>query len=162
MSNACAAIEFDYRPRGCLIKSTRALVNDLCDDALVDPDAASRVALTAHEMMENVAKYSAGGRSSVHVELSNHEGQRYVQVCTKNRASADQVERLRRLIGEVGSAADPLAYYDAVIASSARAAGSGLGLARIRAEAEMDLTLSVNGDEVTISARTSVQTRGLS
>ena len=159
MSNACAAIQFDYRPRVRVIASARALVTELCDQVLVDPEATSRIALTAHEMMENVAKYSAGGRSSVQVELSQREGRSYVQVCTKNRASPDQVARLRSLIGEVGRASDPIAHYDAVIARSARAAGSGLGLARIRAEAEMSLAMSVEGDEVTISAETTVHSK---
>ena len=157
--SACAAIRFDYRPRVRLIASTRALVTDLCEQLLDDADATSRVAMTAHELMENVAKYSSGGEGSVEVELSERNGQSYVQVCTKNRASAEQRETLQNVIGELRRAVDPIAYYDAVIAKSARSKGSGLGLARIRAEGKMDVDLSIDGDEVTISAQASLAVR---
>jgi hypothetical protein len=156
--NACAAIRFDYRPRVRLIASTRALVMDLCHQ-LLDDDATSRVAMTAHELMENVAKYSAGGEGSVAVELSEKNGQSYVQVSTKNRASVEQREILRQLIGELRRAVDPIAYYDSVIVKSLRSKGSGLGLARIRAEGKMDVDLSIEGEEVTISAHASVAAR---
>ena len=157
--SACAAIRFDYRPRMRLIASTRALVTDLCEQLFDDADATSRVAMTAHELMENVAKYSSGGEGSVEVELSERDGQSYVQVSTKNRASVEQRETLQHLIGELSRAVDPIAYYDAVIAKSARSKGSGLGLARIRAEGKMDVGLSIEGDEVTISAQGSLAVR---
>jgi hypothetical protein len=157
--SACAAIRFDHRPRVRLIASTRALVTDLCEQLLDDADASSRVAMTAHELMENVAKYSAGGESSVEVELSQHDGQSHVLVSTKNRASAEQRETLQHVIGELRRAVDPVAYYDAVIAKSVRSKGSGLGLARIRAEGKMDVDLSIDGDEVTISAQASLATK---
>ena len=157
--SACAAIRFDYRPRVRLIASTRAMVTDLCEQVLDDADATSRVAMAAHELMENVAKYSSGGEGSVEVELSERNGHSYVQVSTKNRASAEQRETLQNVIGELRRAVDPVAYYDAVIAKSARSKGSGLGLARIRAEGKMDVDLSIDGDEVTISAQASLAVR---
>jgi hypothetical protein len=157
---ACAAIRFDYRPQVQLIASTRALVADRCHQLLDDADATSRVAMTAHELMENVAKYSSEGQGSVEVELSQRDGRSYVQVSTKNRASAEQRSHLEQLIGELRSAPDPVAYYDAVIAKSARSkTGLGLGLARIRAEGKMDVALFIEGDEVTISAEASVAVR---
>lgn len=159
MPNASAAIQFDYRPRVRLVANARALVKELCDDVLSDPDAASRIALTAHEMMENVVKYSAGGQSSVTVELRDRDGHAYVLVRTKNRAGPDQVERLRLVFDQIDRAADPLAFYDEAIVRSLKAEGSGLGLARIRAEAEMSLAMSVEGDEVTLSAETPVHLR---
>ena len=156
---ACAAIRFDYRPRVRLIASTRTLVADLCEQLLEDADATSRVAMAAHELMENVAKYSSGGEGSVEVELSQRDGENFVQVSTKNRASPEQRQMLEHLIGELRNAADPVAYYDAVIAKSARSKGSGLGLARIRAEGKMDVALSIEGDEVTVSAQGAVALR---
>jgi len=158
VSSAGAAIRFDYRPRMRLITSTRMLVADLCDELLGDA-ATSRVAMAAHELMENVAKYSSGGEGSVEVALSQRNGQNYVQVSTKNRASAHQREQLQHLIGELRRAADPIAYYDAVIAKSVLSKGSGLGLARIRAEGNMEVDLSIEGDQVTISAQGSVARR---
>ena len=156
LPGACAAIRFDYRPRVQLIASTRALVTDMCHQLLDDADATSRVAMTAHELMENVAKYSSSGEGSVEVELTQRNGQNYVQVSTKNRASPEQCAHLQHLIDELRGADDPIAYYDAVIAKSARSKGSGLGLARIRAEAHMDVALSIEGDQVTILAQASV------
>ena len=159
VSSACAAIRFDYRPRMRLIASTRALVTDLCEQLLDDADATSRFAMAAHELMENVAKYSSGGEGSVEVELSQHDGQNYVQVSTKNRASPEQRATLQQLIGELRRADDPIAYYDSAIVRSLRSKGSGLGLARIRAEGKMDVGLSIEGDEVTICAQASVAMR---
>jgi hypothetical protein len=159
--SACAAIRFDYRPRVRLIASTRALVTDLCEQLLADADATSRVAMAAHELMENVAKYSSGGEGSVEVEVSERDGQSFIQVSTKNRASAEQRATLQELIRELRGADDPIAYYDSVIVKSLRSKGSGLGLARIRAEGKMDIELSIDGDEVTISAQASVAMRGL-
>jgi hypothetical protein len=159
LPGASAAIRFDYRPRVQLIASTRALVTDMCHQLFDDADATSRVAMTAHELMENVAKYSSGGEGSVEVELTQRNGRNYVQVSTKNRASPEQRAHLQHLIDELRGAVDPIAYYDAVIAKSMRSKGSGLGLARIRAEGEMDVDLSIEGDEVTISAQGSVGER---
>lgn len=135
------------------------MVSDLCDQVLGDADATSRVAMAAHELMENVAKYSSGGEGSVEVELSQRDGQSYVQVSTRNRASPEQRETLQYLISELRRADDPIAYYDSVIVKSLRSKGSGLGLARIRAEGKMDVDLSIDGDEVTISAQGSVAMR---
>jgi hypothetical protein len=128
-------------------------VADLCEELLDDADATSRVAMAAHELMENVAKYSEGGQGSVEVELTQRDGHSYVQVSTRNRASRKQRETLQQLIGELRRADDPLAYYDSVIVKSLRSEGSGLGLARIRAEADMDVALSIEGDDVKISAQ---------
>jgi hypothetical protein len=128
-------------------------VADLCEELLDDADATSRVAMAAHELMENVAKYSEGGQGSVEVELSQRDGQSYVQIWTRNRASPEQRETLRQLIGALRCADDPVAYYDSVIVKSLHSKGSGLGLARIRAEADMDVALSIEGDDVKISAQ---------
>jgi hypothetical protein len=63
-----------------------------------------------------------------------------------------------RLVSELKAAADPIAYYDRLIRSTAPIVGSsGLGLARIRAEAGLDVDCSVNGREVSIVVQTTMR-----
>jgi hypothetical protein len=147
-----ATFEFDFRPEVRLITSTRTYLGDLCGHVICDPATTSRVALTAHEMLENVAKYSRGGKNSLEVELCRRDGRGFVQIRTKNRAATEQLERLRQLFSEMRRAPDAITFYDLAIARSVHSTGSGLGLARIVAEADMVLEFSISGDEVTISA----------
>jgi hypothetical protein len=155
------AIRLDFEPRGKLISSTSKFVKDFYDPLLVDPDTTSRIVLTAHELLENTAKYASDGVTRMQVALAEREGQIYVQIETRNRAVPHRLVELLTFLDEIRDADDPLALYYRFIARSAtRSEGSGLGLARIRAEGEMSLAYAVDGDEVTIVAETPVELRG--
>jgi hypothetical protein len=144
-----------------LIWRTSRYVRDFYGNVLADPDACARVMLTAHELLENAAKYSADGHGQLEVELVEHDGQPYVRIATSNLASPDRLAELRRFFDESGRTPDPIALYDQMIARTAqRTDGSGLGLARIRAEGEMTLSHVINGDTVTIVAETPVRLKG--
>jgi hypothetical protein len=155
-----AAIRLDFVPDMRLIWRTSRYVRDFYGSVLADPDACARVMLTAHELLENAAKYSADGMGHLEIELLERGGQAYVQIRTRNRATADSLAELRRFFDESGRTPDPIALYDQMIARTAqRTEGSGLGLARIRAEGEMLLRHSVEGDAVTIIAEAPVRLR---
>jgi len=157
VSTVGPAISLDFEARGKLISTTSRFVRDFYDSMLVDPDATSRVLLTAHELLENTAKYSSDGLTHMQVGVAEREGKNYVQIQTRNRASPARLSELSRFLDEISESEDPVALYYRFIARSAeRSEASGLGLARIRAEGEMDLAYSVLGDEVTIVAEAPV------
>jgi hypothetical protein len=147
-----------FRPGIELISSTRRFVSDFLNGVLVDPDATSRVAMTIHELLENVFKYSLDGCASVDIALGDRAEKKFVQIRSTNRASVDRLVELRLRLDELKGAEDPIKFYYLIIAQSAkRAEGSGLGLARIRAEGEMELSYIITGDQITIVAETPVE-----
>jgi len=157
-SSRSTAITLDFEARGKIISTTSKFVKELYDGMLADPDATSRVVLTTHELLENTAKYASDGLTHMQVAVAEREGQNYVQIQTRNRATPARLEELRRFLDEISESHDPIAtYYQFIARSAERSEGSGLGLARIRAEGEMDLAYTVDGDEVTIVAEAPVQ-----
>lgn len=147
-----------FRPSIELISSTRRFVADFLDGVVTDPDASSRVAMTIHELLENVFKYSIDGCARVDLALDDREEQKVVRILSTNRATRDRMLELTQRLDELQGAEDPLELYYRIIAESAkRKEGSGLGLARIRAEGEMDLSYVVVGDQITIVAETPVE-----
>jgi anti-sigma regulatory factor (Ser/Thr protein kinase) len=154
---AHTSLHLESPPDVRLVSSARVFIEELCS-SLVDASTSSRVALTAHELMENLSKYSETGPTDVTVQVGEREGQTRVIVRTRNRTTPEQRHELMKVLEVVCSAAEPMTMYLEVIARSIeRDQGSGLGLARIRAEAGMKLTYSISGDEVTIQAETGVE-----
>jgi hypothetical protein len=144
------SFELLFRPSVELISVVRSFVADFYARVVQDPDAAYRIALSTHELLENVAKYSTDGETTLFVECEADS----VSVRTINRASAERIALLEQAFAEMSEAttADTM-YIAAMRRSAARASGSGgLGLARIWAEGEMKLTLVVEADRVEIRA----------
>jgi hypothetical protein len=140
-------------PQGMVTPLCQSLY-ELCRPVLGDEDAAGRLRLTAHELMENIVKYSVASPCELRFELrSDDAGALVASVQTRNvplpENRADASERLAAL----GAARDPLEHYDSIIADSARQpAGSGLGLARIHAETELRLSHRFEGETLIIQA----------
>ncbi len=151
-------IAIDFRPEFRLVSTTREYLDQLCG-RMLDPDVTFRLTMAAHELLENIVKYSSDGRGVVEVRLEMRNAVRYLVVSTKNRASAENVAKLSALVRELVAAPDPEAVYDDMIRFSASREGSGLGLARIRAEGHMQLTCCVDGNEVTLVAETRTDDR---
>jgi hypothetical protein len=158
-SAALTSLQLNGPPAIRLISSTRRFIQDLCA-TLVDPETSSRVALAAHELMENLAKHSNSGPTDLTIEVGQVQGETRILVRTSNRATPRQRDELQRVLKLVCSAEEPMTMYMGVIADSLeREEGSGLGLARIRAEAGMNLTCTIADDEVIIAAETGVDER---
>jgi len=143
-----------FRPTVPLISETRHFAGHLLDSVLDDSDAASRVALTIHELLENTLKYSIDGLAQIVLLVSDEAGRRTIEVRASNQASPEQAAELSRRIEAIGQASDPMGFYIGLMRESAQRGGSGLGLARIRVEGEMSLSCALEGDKVTVSATT--------
>jgi len=143
-------IRLAFVPTPSLVSGIARLVSDFCRTGLSDLDVTTRFHMAAHELTENIAKYSTTSRASLEIELSESEGTRVLTMRTKNRASPDRLVEVERRLKELLSAPDPAQLYDRLIEETAPLEGvSGLGLARIRAEG-LDFNYEIKGDELTL------------
>ncbi|MDB4993022.1 MAG: hypothetical protein JWM74_454 [Myxococcaceae bacterium] len=148
-----ASIELRFTPNVELVSDVRKFISVFYEQVLGDAEAASRLALTTHELLENVVKYSTDGETRTCLDVEYLPKPR-VTIRTYNRTSPDNVAALERLFGDMKSTGDPSAYYLQVAHAAARGpvSKSGLGLARICAEADMILELEVLPDGIMIQA----------
>jgi hypothetical protein len=157
---ARVSLTLSFEPLAEQIASLRSAVSDLCAPHVHDADELSRVLLAAHELLENIVKYSSGGMAEFHFALEDTKGGLRARLRTKNRAEPARRSDTRRRLDALAAADDPVAHYDEMIRESAgRRDGSGLGLARILAESEMDLKYREEDDLLVITAEVTVSER---
>jgi hypothetical protein len=142
----------DPNPR--FVSVVRRFVEAALDRLLSDPEAVFRISMSAHELMENAAKYSIGNRTVLRVSYQRvPDGGGRVSLYLANETTPEHIDRLRVRVQAISAAADPFVHYQALMRQTARNVDeSGLGLARIRAEGEMDLGLEVRGNTVALLA----------
>lgn len=134
------------------ITPARRVIADIARSIGLHDEVASRLALAAHELLENAVKYTLDQQRQVLLRLSIITGQKArVTVCNvSNRAI---YQRMRRRLSRLNRSQDIAALYQSLIEKSiVRKAGSGLGLARIRAEADMKLFCAFAGDMLSVRA----------
>lgn len=152
-ARALLSLTLSFQPLAQQIGSLRSALSDLCKPHLTDPDQLSRVLLAAHELLENIVKYSTGSEAEFHVALEACDARIRVRLRTKNRAHPDRLDDACQRLDALDAASDPVAHYDELIRSSAgRRDVSGLGLARIPAESEMRLRYAVDQDWLVLTA----------
>ena len=152
------SLELTFRPNVALVTVVRAFVTEFYERVVTDKDVAFRVALTTHELLENAVKYSADGETQIRIGGTLHLGESMIEVRISNNASPAHIVALTRLLDELAAAEDPLLVYQRVMRRNAkRVDGSGLGLARIHAEGEMSLDYLIEGEHVSVVARTRAQ-----
>ncbi len=150
---AMQSLDITFRPSAELISLVRCFAGDFYARIVPHRDVAHRLEIATHELLDNAAKYSADGETSLAIQFDARASA--ILVRTENRAHDPQITRLRRVFEEMSIAPSADAYYtDSMRRTAKRKSGSGgLGLPRIWAESEMDLKLSVNGPRVTIVAQ---------
>jgi hypothetical protein len=144
--------ELRVEPTVGIISAVRRSVNSIFERVLLDADASARVALTAHELLENALRHSTGGEAllNIHVDAPTS----CVRIETRNHASAVKIENLQDRAVKM-STADPDACYLAAMQEAAVSQEvGGLGLVRIRAEAGMKVDVRRDGDVVYVIAST--------
>ena len=150
-----------FEPRADQIGSLRNALSDLCTPHISDADELSRLLLTAHELLENIVKYSAGGDVEFECTIERVIGGLRARLRTWNHADPNRLADVRARLAALGAANDAIAHYDEMIRdSAAKRDGSGLGLARIEAEGEMRLEYRIDGDELTITAEGAISDHG--
>jgi hypothetical protein len=144
-------IHLSFLPREYLVPAISRLVSDICQIGVRDVDITSRFHMAAHELAENVTKYSTASRVSLEVELAEKDGLRTLSIRTRNQASPDRLAEVEKRLKELKTTQDPVGFYDRMIEETATLEGvSGLGLARIRAEAGLDFDYAIDGNELTL------------
>lgn len=154
-------LALDISPR--LVSVARRFIEEVVERMLDDSDVASRVAMTAHELLENAAKYSSNGRAVLRLRAEGVGEARRVVVSLTNQTTATHRERLVRGFAEISAAGDPYdLYFELMRRDLAHKEASGLGLARIWAEGEMQLALETRDETVVILAAAPAPERGAS
>jgi len=121
-----------------------------------DSNLAARVALTIHELLENVALYGQYNHGTLCLAPTSSEGPRRLTITVTNTTTPEHIDRLQQALRETATAADPTAHYLMLMRREVGRDASGLGLARIRAEAEMELSLAIDRNEVRVSATSEI------
>jgi hypothetical protein len=145
--------EMSFCPSLDLVSVVRRFVGAFYERVLTDTDLAGRVALAAHELLENAVKYSVDGETYIRMDVLEHE----VVIRTRNRANPDHVRIVRDRLEALRASGDADGFYHALIRDSARAPQQrgGLGLGRIASEAGMELSMVVDANGlVELTART--------
>lgn len=140
-------------PEGMVTPMCHSL-SELCRPVFDDEDAAGRLRLAAHELLENVVKYSSRGACEFRFEVWRaNPSALHASVETRNVPLAEHRADAEERLAALCAAPDPHEHYDSVILASARRpAGSGLGLARIHAETEYRLHHRFEGSTLIITA----------
>jgi hypothetical protein len=152
-------LTLDTDPR--IVSITRRFVEQAMEKLVDDADAVFRVAMAAHELLENAAKYAANRQACLALRLEpSLTGGRQAVLTMMNQTSAAHIERLRQNFAEMNTREDPYEYYFELMRRNAGdALTSGLGLARIRAEGEMKLAFDTVGTQVLIRATADIPER---
>lgn len=117
---------------------------------LLDDELAARVALTAHELIDNAIRYAVADDIFVRIEIADGN----ICIRTENRADPGHIDSLKQAFGEMQDREDAMEYYlELMDRTATRTDKSGLGLGRIWAEADMTLSLGMREDTVEVLAR---------
>ncbi|MGE0788277.1 MAG: hypothetical protein AB7S26_21570 [Sandaracinaceae bacterium] len=117
-------------------------------------DTGARVALVAHELLENAVKYGMPG-VDIQLEVRFPTSGHGFEVRVSNEAVASRGELLRRELERLMSMEAAPAYIDAIRRTRRLVTGScGIGLARIRSEVGVELSVENEGARLTVVAST--------
>lgn len=142
--------EVVFSPRWwTFISSTRIFVASFFGHSYGDEDFSDRVAMAAHELLENAAKYSSSMDASIRCSFSVQD--HFVRVEVQNHAHHEHLPILQEDFLEV-TQGDPLEVYIQRMQRSVTSEKSQLGLARIRYEGAATLGLAVENDTVIMEA----------
>lgn len=158
------SFDMSFKPTTEVVSVVRRFVMSLYERILSDDEMSSQLGLVTHELLENAVKYNIDDETVLRVTLTpkadSQHSEVIVTIRTRNRATAENIRTVERLITKVKKAEDPFMFYQDLLQASVEEVGSGLGIARIRAETEMAIDLKVDGDVVEIVAQAQVNVGG--
>ena len=136
-----------------MVSPTRRIIEAKLGPVLEDEDAIFRVAMTAHELLENAAKYASDGKARLELTVSPRDEGAIVRVVVTNNSTREHIAGLGACYAEMNAAKDAMAHYFSLMRINAKAGAlSRLGLARVRAEGEMEIEVDVDGERVKVVA----------
>jgi hypothetical protein len=136
-----------------MVSPTRRIIEAKLGPVLDDEDAIFRVAMTAHELLENAAKYASDGKARLEVSIQPRGDDAIVRVIVTNNAAREHIDQLGTCYAEMNANQDAMAHYFSLMRMNAKAGAlSRLGLARVRAEGEMDIEIDIQGETVKVVA----------
>lgn len=141
--------EVTFSPRWWgFIGSTRIFVSSFCGE-IFDEDLSGRIAMAAHELLENAAKYSISPDSPITCCFRLEDTR--IRVTVWNFPAAEHLASLREELALV-NAGDPFEVFVMKMRQSLLTDRSRLGLARIRCLGGARLGMEVTGDRVEMTA----------
>jgi len=136
-----------------MVSPTRRIIEAKLGPVLEDEDAIFRVAMTAHELLENAAKYASDGKARLELSVTPRDEGAIVRVIVTNNSTQEHIAELGACYAEMNAAKDAMAHYFSLMRLNAKAGAlSRLGLARVRAEGEMEIEVDVVGERVKVVA----------
>jgi hypothetical protein len=148
-----AIIDLEMRPTLEVVPIVGRFVEHFFAGVTGHADGAARMALAAHELLENTAKFAVDGRAKMRIAFVPVARGTLMSLRTVNRALDRDRDNAVELLQVLTESSDPGATYHALMLESARRRhGSGLGLARVWVEAGMAITFSVAGETITLDA----------
>jgi hypothetical protein len=144
--------ELHFRPDVPSATVVRRFVADMYQRFLSDSEAASRIALATHELLENAARYAKGGETTLRIEVDLEQQARPITIELRNRAEPANIAAIREILDGLAGAPSASTFYQQLLMRRVQAKdrSRGLGLARICAECDMRLTCRVVDDDVSI------------
>jgi hypothetical protein len=149
VSQAEGFFELVFEPSLRVVDLTRRYVEELYGG---DSGVSAALSITAHELLENLAKHASAGEARFSVRVSYDAGRAVIAVRTRNKAAPDRVDRLQRVLAAIDESNDPARHYLELLKQSRNGAEVALGLARTRADSNLVLSLQRTRDEVTVMA----------
>ncbi len=150
------SFELTFEPVPGLIGPTRRFIQDSVQPLVRDPDDVSRIAMAAHELMENAVQYGVGRVTKLGVAISRADEEEAGEVALRltNEATPSHIERLRAGVAALVEPSRALEHYRYLMMREwdVNQESSGMGLARIVVESEMKLAVEVDGPRVVLSA----------
>lgn len=145
-----------FPPNDALVSVISRAVAELAKGVFADGEHSASLRMAAHELAENITKYSTGTMVDFQFEIREELERYVVTLSTKNETSEERLQEVQRRLKDLADATNVIAHYDFLARRNAGREGvSGLGLARIRAEGDIHLDCSTSGRELTIVARSS-------
>src|SRR6266404_9028654 len=109
-----------------LVSVTRRFVEESLGRFVDDRSLISRVAMAAHELLENAAKYAADRNADLSVSVEGREGAGTITLRLSNQTSTGHLSRLRDAFVELSSCSDAMTLYVEVMRRNAhRPSASG-------------------------------------
>ena len=84
-----------------------------------------RVAMTAHELLENAAKYASDGKARLEVDVSPRGEDAVIRVVVTNNSSREHIDHLGTCYAEMNAETDAMAHYFTLMRRNAKV-GSGV------------------------------------